>query len=217
MTTTENLKGVAGIYCAIHRESLACYVGSSTNIGSRRTGHLCDASSGRSKTAFHRALLKFGPESFDIEVVERCNPSDLKAREDFWIVFMEGAGPRGFNTCRSSVWHGLADATLERMRVANLGRKHTEQTKKKISESKTGIKVSETTRLRMSKAQSGRLVSEEAKNKQRAKMAGRRHSLETRRKIKAGALRRWSRYRSNIFNLVGESLGEKTPLASAAA
>ncbi len=57
LTTGENLLHVSGIYCAIHRESGNCYVGSSINIHGRSRAKLSASTKGKPKSAEMRARL----------------------------------------------------------------------------------------------------------------------------------------------------------------
>jgi group I intron endonuclease len=142
MIATENLKGRSGVYCAIHRDSLKCYVGSSRNMHERRLAHLERVNGPRCTSPFHRALRDLGPASFDFEVLEFCKPSQLSEREDFWIKFYECAGLKGFNTNPTSTYFrigNLSEATKARMREAHKNRAPiTEETRRKRSESCKG-------------------------------------------------------------------------------
>ena len=53
----------------------------------------------------------------------------------------------------------------ERMRLLSKGRKHTEETKRKMSEAKKGRKLSEDTKRKISDALKGRKLSEETRRK----------------------------------------------------
>ena len=72
----------------------------------------------------------------------------------------------------------------------NYGRKHSEETKKKIGKVHKGKKVSEETRKKMSKAHKGKKLSEEARKKISEANKGRKPSEEARKKIgKASSVR----------------------------
>ena len=63
------------------------------------------------------------------------------------------------------------------------GKRHSEETKNKMSEALKGRQFSEETRKKMSEALKGRHHSEETKNKMSEKAKGRLHSEETKNKI----------------------------------
>lgn len=139
---TINLK--SGIYCAIHRDSLRCYVGSSVDMGRRRRTHILDAKKG-SLNCFHKALRKFGEDAFDFEVLEYCDKYSLVEREAFWIKFLNSASIKGFNTDKnpnSNYDYGASysDATRQRLREAATGRKVPQEVRDKISASMKGRK-----------------------------------------------------------------------------
>lgn len=65
----------------------------------------------------------------------------------------------------------------------NKGIPHTEETKKKLSEAKKGISLSEETKRKISEANQGKEVSEETREKLRQANLGKKHSDETRQKL----------------------------------
>lgn len=280
MIATENLNGLSGVYCAIHRDSLSCYVGSSVNMAVRRQSHLNAVAKGKSQNAFHRAVRKLGASEFDFEVLEKCSRDELRDREDFWIAFLGSAKNGGLNTCPTSAWKGLADVTkerislalkgrehsaehrantgkalkalwasrpfpkkseeqrraisernrarkgkfsaetLEKMRLANIGRKHTEETKRKVSEANKGKVRSAGARLNYSKSAMGRVNSPEARAKHSRLMTGKKHTAEHKLKIGLGSRRMWAAKRAakaNFKTLELASGGESTALLSVAA
>ena len=72
------------------------------------------------------------------------------------------------------------------MGLAHKGKKHTEETKKKMSKSHIGFKHSEKTKVKMSQSKIGKKGiswSKEMKDRRSLLQTGRKHSLETRIKI----------------------------------
>lgn len=186
-TTGENLRGVSGVYCAIHRDSGMCYVGSSVDIGNRIVQHLSSTSRG-SLNAFHRAIRAF-PDGFDFEVLERCEKRELVDRERFYIVLLNSASVDGFNTrSNPTLRYGfkVSEATKHRTSAALIGIKRSDQTKGKISAAKKGVKFSEEHKARISSANKGRKHSEESKaNMSAAAMKGIKLSKEHMAKMAA--------------------------------
>jgi group I intron endonuclease len=120
MIASENLNRVCGIYCAIHRDSLMCYVGSSMNIGRRIRTHISQ-SKGDRLGSFHRAIRNFGANAFDVELIEKCPKEKLYERELFWIIFYKSASAKGFNTVAIPGYnsgHKATPVTLERQSIA---------------------------------------------------------------------------------------------------
>jgi len=202
MIATENIRGKSGVYCAIHRDSLACYIGSSVNLSRRRHNHLNEARKGRD-VKFHKALAEFGAHSFNFEVIELCPREQLAEREDFWIKFYRSAHGNNFNTLKTAQWPVFekpTDEIRQKLRKAALGRKfsdahrkalsdshtgikHTAQSRSNMAASHIGVKRSDEARARMSLAQKGRIVSDECRAKLRAINLGKKHSEESKRKL----------------------------------
>jgi len=194
-TTGEILTRVSGVYCAIHRNSGMVYIGSSVNIIKRRNEHLWSASNGR-PGCFYKALREFGPEAFDLEVLERCEPAALGARERFWMAFFNATAPKsGFNISTdpydSPGGRGgrLSEVTLARMRLAQSN--VSAETRAKISaakKGKPGRKRSEEWKAAMSllhKTRPRRRWTDEEKAKMSATKMGRTVRPEVREKIRA--------------------------------
>lgn len=78
------------VYVATHRDSGRHYVGKSTNPRVRWINHRCHAKTGKdSAPYFHKALRKYGPDSFDFVVVESFDlESDAYGAESWWIEFL---------------------------------------------------------------------------------------------------------------------------------
>lgn len=187
---------VCGIYCAIHRESLRCYVGSSFNLRSRRHSHLSNARRG-SLNAFHSALRELGFDSFDFEILEICDKSLLVERESFWIKFFNSASEKGFNTCKlptGNFPNKMSEVTKRKISLANKGKIVSEETKKRMSDAqklsqrlnpRSGRVASELTRMRIGAAHKGAIFSEEHRRKLSESCRGRKHKPEAIEKMKA--------------------------------
>lgn len=112
-------KGRSGVYLLINKINNHTYVGSSINLASRMINYLNKAflkSKQNINMPITKALLKYDTENFSLLIIEYREPSFLTARETFYIaqivpyynVFKEG--------------------------YSSLGYKHTEETKKLLSE-----------------------------------------------------------------------------------
>lgn len=198
MIFTENLKGVSGIYCAIHRATGLCYVGSSINIWKRYKEHLYKSRRG-SMTRFAVALRIFGETEFDFEVLERCPKESLLARERFYIVLLDAAELDGFNSrenpCAtydakmSAITRARISASKkglprlpEHRRAQSIGQtglKRSEEFKSRIRDALRGRPKSDSHRRNIAIAKIGIKRSEEAKAKTSASLKGRVFSKET--------------------------------------
>jgi group I intron endonuclease len=129
----------SGIYQIRNIINNKVYVGSAVNLNDRKS---CHFSMLRSITHFNKYLQnsfnKNGENNFVFEVIEIVDDKSLLLeREDFWIDYYRSNSPEllyNIRECASS----------------NLGLKHTDEAKEKISLSKIGIPRSEETKRKMS-------------------------------------------------------------------
>lgn len=62
------------------------YIGSSTNLGKRFSGHRADLRTGvHGNPIMQNAFIKYGGENFIFEVIELCNKEDIIKREQYWM------------------------------------------------------------------------------------------------------------------------------------
>jgi len=123
-----------------------------------------------------RAIKKYGRENFKKEILEECNSlEELSEKEIFWIKELNATDETiGYNIAEG----GLGGDTFtndpnkeirrEIIRENSIGRKHSEETKKKLSNLKKGIKFSEEHKQKLKELHKGMLgksQSEETKVK----------------------------------------------------
>ena len=182
-------KGV--IYRAYYADK--SYIGRTIDFESRRLNHFSYANRGLDY-AFHRALRKHGFHNFNWEILESDIPdSEIVECEIYWIKkydsyrngYNMSGGGEGLGSGDNNPFYGRnhTDETKKKMSESKsgkydgegnpmYGKKQSEETKRKISESLKNRKLSKKTREKMSNAQKG--------NK---KFLGKKHSAETKRKI----------------------------------
>ena len=114
----------SGVYAIRNIVNGAIYIGSSVDLHRRELKHLLQIRSGTHANRYlTRAILKYGAENFVFEVIEKCEPSALKEREQFYIEKYQAFG-NGYN--------------LLPLAYRNKGYKHTPETLEKISEAFNG-------------------------------------------------------------------------------
>ena len=112
-------KGRSGVYLLINKVNNHTYVGSSTNLASRMRNYLNKAflkSKQNINMPITKALLKYGYVNFSLLILEYVEPRFLTARETFYIT------------------HIMPYYNVLKEGYSSLGYKHTEETKKLLSE-----------------------------------------------------------------------------------
>lgn len=143
----------AGVYLISNNVNGKCYVGSTVHLDQRRREHFSRLANNKHINAhLQNAYNKYGREAFDFEILETIDIDDnikdkLLKREQFWIDNLK------------------PEYNILLVAGSNLGYRHTEETKKKISESTTGVKKSEEHAKHIREGQSGRVLTEEHKAK----------------------------------------------------
>lgn len=101
-----------------------CYIGQTVkDANCRLREHIGDANSNRKKYTIHCAIRKHGKENFSLEILETVTADLLNEREEYWISHYD-TYKSGYNETKGGGgirgWH------------------HSEETKKKMSESQKG-------------------------------------------------------------------------------
>jgi group I intron endonuclease len=208
------------IYKATNKINGKVYIGQTTrSLEERIKGHLFDATR-NSIFYFHKAIRKYGIENFEWEIL--CDatgkPKDiLDALEIYYIAkhrLILGADNM-YNMTKggeggSVLGRKCSEETKKKMCEAYKKRPpnkyhYSEETRKKISEANKGKIVSEETRKKMSEAQKGRvyIVSEEARKKMSEANKGKKLSEEHKKKI--GEANKGKKYSEEARRKIGEA------------
>lgn len=111
------------IYSICNKKSNKRYIGQTIQpLHKRISQHFCQARKGVETPLYH-ALRKYARDDFDIELIETCDAALLNEREQYWILH--------FNTLKEGYNCDLGGA-------GGPGRKLSEDTKKRMSNSKKG-------------------------------------------------------------------------------
>jgi group I intron endonuclease len=119
--------GVNGVYQILNIKNDKVYIGSSNNINRRLRDHVNKLLKNKHKNIYlQHAFNKYGIDSFRINILEIVDDRKfLIEKEQSWIDVFNSSNPQhGYNVCE------FANSTL--------GFKHSEETKKKMSVSRSG-------------------------------------------------------------------------------
>lgn len=180
-----NERKKSGIYIIRNVVNGNCYIGQAKSIGDRWYTHKSHLNCGYHHSRhLQSAWKKYGPDSFVFEVLEyvELNKDLLFEREQYWF---DTLSPQ-YNIAPAAVSSiGVkhpprTEEFKERMRVKQLGFRHSEETKAmlKAMAAELNYKHPPEVRARISKGLKGRIKKPETIEKHRAKMIGRKQSKE---------------------------------------
>lgn len=147
------------VYRWVNKNNDKTYIGSSINFAVRLYKYYSLKHLSQSKTPIHNALLKYGFESFSLEILEYCEEGvNPVLREQYYFELLkphynilEKAGSfLGFkhsnDTLAKFAVREVSEETRKNLSLAALGRRLTEEDKSKISSKREGIQLSDITR-----------------------------------------------------------------------
>lgn len=191
----------AGIYKLTCSFNSKIYIGKSVNLYARLNRHKnCNKSHAR-RGFLQNAIIKYGWESFSVEVLEIFEDFDnikdnipLLEREAYYIELFNCADrDKGYNVCKYSndgTGIPLSENHKENIRLSKLGKPHTEDHKEKLRYGKLINPMSQESRDKLRKVNLGKTMSQETRKKMSISKTGRKLSDETRQKISEGNLGR---------------------------
>ena len=143
-----NLNEKSGIYMLINSENNKRYVGSSKNLYDRLHQHFHNLKYNKHHSLHLQASYnKYGESNFEYEILEFCDLENLYEREQYYL-----------DTLRP-------EFNILTIAGSNLGFKHSNEVKRKISSKLTGISKTEEHKRHIQDSQKGRVFTEEHKKK----------------------------------------------------
>jgi group I intron endonuclease len=112
--------------------------------------HIQNSIKGNNKCcAIERAMRKYGNNNFYIEIIETCYVDELNDKEISYIKNLNSKVPYGYNidvggkkslvSLNKNRNHLVSNETREKLRIANTGKKHSVETRNKMSKTRTGL------------------------------------------------------------------------------
>jgi group I intron endonuclease len=154
-----------GIY-KITSPSGKIYIGQAIDVEKRRVQY--EKGCYKTQRRIYNSIGKHGFSNHVFVVVEECSLENLNNRERYWQDFYKVIGEGGLN-CKLT-------------KTADRKGKHSEDTKKKMSEAKIGIKWKEEDVAKRAISNTGKKRTEETKQLIRDKALGRKRSEESKEK-----------------------------------
>jgi len=149
------------IYKITNKVNGKMYIGKTKNVISRFARHVkiseTFSESDNHFQIIHKAIKKYGKENFLLETIEVCNEINVNEKEIFWISMLKTQDKNyGYNlTSGGDGAINVSEESKEKRRLKMLGRKHTDEHNKKISESHKGKIITKEVRQKISVANSG--------------------------------------------------------------
>lgn len=129
-----------GIYKITNTLSNKVYVGCASNVRTRWNGHLYDLRKEKHSNKYlQKAWSKYGEPNFKFEIIETCDIANLHAREHYWVIALEcldrnkGYNLKPTDPLGSSIH---SQETIEKLRIANKGKRPSELCIQKLKERK---------------------------------------------------------------------------------
>lgn len=181
-----------GIYKITNITNGKVYVGSSDDIYYRWSQHKANLPRNKHHNPhLQSAWKKYGEANFKWEIIQDCEENDLLKYEQYWMDYYHSADRKfGYNIMPAAGRRKQSEESIRKIIESTTGAKnhfygkhHTEESRKKMSESLKGRTVWNKGLVGFGK---GRKLSEETKKKMSLAQMGKKASEETRKRISEG-------------------------------
>lgn len=204
---------ICGIYKIQNILNDKVYIGSSIHIMNRWSRHRSDLEKNRSTSnKLQLSYNKNGKDNFKFSIIEECSIDELLEREQFYIDLFDSYN-KGYNSVKfAGHTLGFSPTKETRDKIRNTllkmnhmkGKKHSDESRKRMSESHKGVKLSEEhkrkisenssrhnlgkhlsdeTKKKLSKSHKGKKLSQNVKDKISKSLTGKKHSEESKNKM----------------------------------
>jgi len=148
------------IYKITNKINNKIYIGQTVKSLKLRWKQHCNGN--RHSLALSNAIKKYGIDGFNIEIVDFAeNLEELNKKEEEYINKFNSLAPNGYNLMTGGIRPKFSEESKKRMgrkgsRHPLYGKKHSEESKKKISESHKGKKLTKDHKLNISNSRVGK-------------------------------------------------------------
>lgn len=172
------------IYKATNITNNKSYIGYTINFRKRQCRHIRDSFSINDKgyhTTFHCAIRKYGQNNIKWETLCECIPEQYLGEYEKWYIWFYNTYKYGYNETEGG---DINPMHYPEIRKKLIGRRHTEETKRKMRKSKIGKlnpmfgKIfSKEHKRKIGEANKGKHISKETKQKMSASMMGSKNPM----------------------------------------
>ncbi len=138
------INDIQGVYSIVNIINNKIYIGSSIHVNKRFSEHKYSLGNNcHYNKHLQNAWNKYGEENFSFSIVEQVDGDEsiLKAAEQKWIDYYESYKlDKGYNVDRyvSGKCRIVSEETKEKIRMKHIGKKASEETKRKFSSQRKG-------------------------------------------------------------------------------
>lgn len=167
----------SGVYAIVNLANGKVYVGSSINLRGRESQHFRGLYSGNHPIPYlQRSWDKYGASRFCFVVLESCAPHECVVKEQDWLDRLQPYKfVNGYNRCPTA--------------GSTLGFKHSEETKRKMSDRMTGVPMAEGVRKKIAESLRGKPKTAQWRANLWKNRVGWQHSEDSRTKISTSLLK----------------------------
>lgn len=180
---------VCGVYQIENIENGHKYIGSSVDVRSRWNTHKsCLRRQVHINPILQNVWNKYGEDGLKFSVLLVCEREEALRYEQVFLDMLKPEYNIAKDAQAPALGKKLSEEHKRKIGLAQLGRKHTVESKRKMSLANKGREVSDKTRIKISEANTGKVRTEAFKELQHNNKTGLRHTEESKQKMSATRL-----------------------------